>query len=71
VGAPVRRRDHAPAKPDDAAGIADTRAYLDTFDAAIASSKTSAEAQAKVKAAYPTAQLDVILQLGADAQYTK
>lgn len=35
----------------------------------IASSKNSAEAQAKVKAKYPHAQLDVILQLGADAQY--
>ena len=58
-----------PAQPDDAGAIADTRAYLDTFDAAIASSKTSADAQAKVKAKYPHAQLDIILQLGADAQY--
>jgi glyoxylase-like metal-dependent hydrolase (beta-lactamase superfamily II) len=60
-----------PAQPDDAGAIADTRAYLDTFEAAIASSKTSADAQAKVKAKYPHAQLDIILQLGADAQYAK
>ena len=46
-----------------------TRAYLDAFDAAVASSKTSAEAQKKVKARFPGAQLDIILQLGADSQF--
>ena len=34
-----------------------------------APSKTSAEAQRKVKARYPEAQLDIILQLGADAAF--
>ncbi len=58
-----------PKLKDDAGAIDATRAYLDAFDAAIASSKTSAEAQNKVKARYPTAQLDIMLQLGADAQY--
>jgi glyoxylase-like metal-dependent hydrolase (beta-lactamase superfamily II) len=58
-----------PKLPDDAGAIDATRAYLDTFDAAVASSKTSAEVQTKVKAKYPTAQLAVILQFGADAQF--
>lgn len=58
-----------PAQRDDAGAIDATRAYLDAFDAAVASSKTSAEAQRKVKAKYPAAQLDIILQLGADAAF--
>lgn len=58
-----------PKLPNDASGLAATRAYLDAFDAAVASSKTSAEVQKKIKAKYPTAQLDIILQLGADAQF--
>ena len=58
-----------PKYKDDPAALEATRAYLDTFDAAVASSKTSAEAQRKVKAKYPDAQLDIILQLGADAAY--
>lgn len=58
-----------PKQKDDAAGLDATRAYLEAFDAAVASSKTSAEAQQKVKAKYPEAQLDIILQLGADAAF--
>lgn len=58
-----------PKLDDTAAGIDQTRAYLDAFDAAVASSKTSDEAQAKVKKQYGTLQLDIILKLGADAQY--
>jgi glyoxylase-like metal-dependent hydrolase (beta-lactamase superfamily II) len=60
-----------PKQKDDAGGLDATRGYLDTFDAAVASSKTSAEAQRKVKAKYPTAQLDIILQLGADAAFAR
>lgn len=60
-----------PRQKDDAGAIEATRAYLDAFDAAVASSKTSAEVQHKVKARYPTAQLDIILQLGADAAFAK
>ncbi len=59
----------APGQKDDAGAIDATRAYLDTFDAAVASSNTSAEAQKNVKAKYPSAQLDIILQLGADAAF--
>ena len=58
-----------PKLKDDAGAIDATRAYLDAFDAAVASSKTSAEVQKKIKAKFPTAQLDIILQLGADAQF--
>ena len=58
-----------PKQKDDAAGIDATRTYLEAFDAAVASSKTSAEVQQKVKAKYPEAQLDIILQLGADAAF--
>lgn len=58
-----------PKLKDDAGGIDATRAYLEVFDAAVASSKTSAEAQKKVKAKFPGAQLDIILQLGADAAF--
>ena len=58
-----------PKLPNDAAGIAQTRQYLEAFDAAVAASKTSAEVQQKLKAKFPELQLDVILQLGADAQF--
>jgi hypothetical protein len=54
-------------RADPAGAIDATRAYLDAFDAAVAPSKTSAEARRKVKAKYPSAQLDIILQLGTDA----
>jgi glyoxylase-like metal-dependent hydrolase (beta-lactamase superfamily II) len=53
------------------AGIDQTRAYLEAFDTAVASSKASDEAQQKVKATYKDLQLDVILKIGADAQYAK
>ncbi|MGQ0505766.1 MAG: MBL fold metallo-hydrolase [Myxococcaceae bacterium] len=43
------------------------KAYLATFDDAVAKSKTSEEVQSKVKAKYPDLALDVILKLGADA----
>lgn len=53
------------------AGIKQTRDYLEAFDAAVASSKSSAEIQQKIKAKFPDLQLDVILQLGADAAVAK
>ena len=56
-----------PKLKDDPAGLAQTRDYLIAFDAAVTSSKTSAEVQQKIKARYPDLQLDVILALGADA----
>jgi glyoxylase-like metal-dependent hydrolase (beta-lactamase superfamily II) len=58
-----------PKEKDDAASLKATKDYLEAFDAAVASSKTSDEVQQKVKAKYPALQLDVILKLGADAQF--
>ncbi len=58
-----------PKEKDDAASLKATKDYLEAFDAAVASSKTSAEVQQKVKAKYPALQLDVILSIGADAQF--
>jgi glyoxylase-like metal-dependent hydrolase (beta-lactamase superfamily II) len=60
-----------PKLEDDVAGIKQTRDYLEVFDAAVASSKTSAEVQQKIKARYGDLQLDVILQLGADAAFKR
>jgi glyoxylase-like metal-dependent hydrolase (beta-lactamase superfamily II) len=58
-----------PRQRDDAGALDATRAYLEAFDAAVAASKSSAEVQNKVKARFPGAQLDIILQLGADAAF--
>jgi glyoxylase-like metal-dependent hydrolase (beta-lactamase superfamily II) len=58
-----------PRQRDDAGALDATRAYLEAFDAAVAASKSSAEVQRKVKARFPGAQLDIILQLGADAAF--
>ena len=60
-----------PKAKDDTGALDATRSYLEAFDAAVASSKTSAEVQAKLKAKFPEAQLDIILQLGADAAFAK
>lgn len=58
-----------PKEKDDAASLKATKDYLEVFEAAVASSKTSAEVQQKVKTKYPALQLDVILSIGADAQF--
>ena len=54
---------------DDVAGVKWTRDYLEAFDAAVASSKTPDEVKAKLQKQYGDAQLDVILQIGAGAQF--
>ena len=41
------------------------------FDAAVASSRTSAEVQQKVSAKYSDLQLPIILKLGADAAFSQ
>ena len=53
----------------DAGGVKWTRDYLEAFDAAVASSKSAGEVTGKLKKQYPDAQLDVILQIGAGAQF--
>lgn len=56
-----------PKARDDLSAVRGTRAYLEAFDAAVASSRTAAEVQQKMKARYGGYQLDIILQLGAEA----
>ena len=58
-----------PSLKDDASGIVATKAYLKDFDAAVATSKSAAELQTKVKAKYPKLAMDIVLQIGAGAQF--
>lgn len=58
-----------PKLKDEPSAIKATRDYLEVFDSAVASSKSSAEVQQKVKAKYGSLQLEIILQLGADAAF--
>jgi glyoxylase-like metal-dependent hydrolase (beta-lactamase superfamily II) len=56
-----------PEQHQDPANLAFTKDYLAAFDTALASSKTAAELQTKIKAQYPDAALDIVLHLGAEA----
>ena len=59
-------------KPDDkldTSAIQFTKDYLRAYDEAVSTSKSAAELQAKMKANYPDAALDVILKLGAEAAF--
>jgi len=58
-----------PKVKDDPSAVKATREYLEAFDAAVASSKTAADVQQKLKARYGGYQLDIILQLGAEAAF--
>ena len=58
-----------PKLKDDASGIVATRAYLKDFDAAAAASKSAEELEAKMKAKYPKLALDIVLHIGAGAQF--
>lgn len=58
-----------PKAKEDASVLASTKAYLQAFDAAVASSKTAEEVKTKIKAKYKDLQLDVILDIGAGAQF--
>lgn len=58
-----------PKAKDDLSAVKQTKEYLVAFDAAVTSSKTAAEVQQKMKATYKDLQLDIILQLGAEAQF--
>ncbi len=53
------------------ASLAFTKGYLATFDQALASSKNADELAAKVKERYGDLALDVILTIGAGAQFKK
>ena len=52
-----------------AASLAFTKEYLAVFDGAVASSGEADEVQGKVKSRYPGLALDVILTIGAQAQF--
>src|SRR5262249_45379530 len=58
-----------PKLKDDMSGISATRAYLTDFDVAAASSKSAEELEGKMKAKYPKLQLDIVLHIGAGAQF--
>lgn len=58
-----------PKAKDDLSAVKATKEYLQTFESAVASSKTAEELTQKVKAKYGALQLDVILQIGAAAQF--
>jgi glyoxylase-like metal-dependent hydrolase (beta-lactamase superfamily II) len=60
-----------PTLDNSPAGIQQTREYLVAFDAAVATSRSSAEVQQKVRAKYSDLQLPIILQLGADAAFSQ
>jgi glyoxylase-like metal-dependent hydrolase (beta-lactamase superfamily II) len=55
-----------PEQHQDPANLAFTKDYLAAFDTALAASKTAQELQAKIKAQYPDAALDIVLQIGAE-----
>lgn len=56
-----------PEQHQDPQNLAFTKDYLAAFDAALASSKTAGELQTKIKAQYPDAALDIVLQIGSEA----
>lgn len=58
-----------PKLPDDATSITATKAYLRDFDVAVATSKSATELQAKMKAKYPKLAMEIVLQIGAGAQF--
>ncbi|HVZ74794.1 MAG TPA: MBL fold metallo-hydrolase [Polyangia bacterium] len=58
-----------PKLKDDATAIDATRAYLKDFDVAAAASKSADELEAKMKAKYPKLQMDIVLHIGAAAQF--
>lgn len=58
-----------PKLKDDTSGIDQTRGYLKAFDEALAASKTADELEAKMKAKYPDLALEIVLHIGAGAQF--
>lgn len=60
---------HQDGKSKNVSIVTWTKDYLLAFDAAVASSKTPDEVTQKVKAKYKDLQLEIILQVGAGAQF--
>ncbi len=60
-----------PKAKQDLSSVKATKDYLIAFDEALASSKTAADLETKMKAKYGSLQLDIILKLGAETQFKK
>jgi glyoxylase-like metal-dependent hydrolase (beta-lactamase superfamily II) len=58
-----------PKLKDDASAIEATRAYLKDFDVVAAGSKSAEELETKMKAKYPKLVMDIVLHIGAGAQF--
>jgi len=56
-------------KSQDPGTLTFTKDYLVVYDEALATSKKPAELQAKMKAKYPNAALDIILKIGSEASF--
>lgn len=56
-----------PARQQDPENLAFTKGYLAAYEEALASSKTAAELQSKIKEKYPDAALDIVLKIGSEA----
>lgn len=56
-------------KKPEPATLTFTKDYLVAYDEALVASKKPADLQAKMKAKYPTAQLDIILKIGSEAAF--
>ncbi len=68
VVVPGHQKPERSQSPED---IKFTRDYLVAYDEALAKSEKPSDLQAKMKAKYPDAALDVILKLGAEASFKK
>jgi len=64
----VAGHQKAEKKPDPGT-LAFTKEYLIAYDEAVSASKKPAELQAKMKAKYPNAALDIILKIGSEASF--
>jgi glyoxylase-like metal-dependent hydrolase (beta-lactamase superfamily II) len=60
-----------PEQKQDPATLKFTKDYLIAYDEARATAKKPAELQAKLKAKYPNAALDIILKIGSEASFKK
>ena len=60
-----------PEQKQDPGTLKFTKDYLVAYDEALPSAKKPADLQAKLKAKYPNAALDIILKIGAEASFKK
>jgi glyoxylase-like metal-dependent hydrolase (beta-lactamase superfamily II) len=58
-----------PERTQQASSITFTKEYLAAYDEALASAKSSADLQARIKARYPDTALDVVVRIAADAAF--